>query len=201
MKIICFGDSITASGRGGGWTDAVAASLGEAHELINRGVGGNTTQDALARIQCDVLDLTPDIVLIEFGVNDCYVFADARTGRVEAAQYQANLREIVRLVAEAKARPILIVNHEPRRMEDQHQQGNGQTLQDNLRAYNERARAVAHELSLQTIDIPAQPGVGEADAMLADDGIHLSQSGQTIYARIVERALRSLFSLPMRNTR
>lgn len=190
MKIICFGDSITGSGRGG-WTDDVAAALGDEYEVTNRGVGGNTTQDALGRIEADVLELSPSVVLIEFGVNDCYVFADAQTGRVEAGQYQRNLREIVRLIAEANARPILIINHEPRRMEEQHQQGNGKTLQENLRAYNALARELARELSLATIDITAQLHEAEADAMLADDGIHLSQQGQAIYGRIVAHALRS----------
>ncbi|HOP65050.1 MAG TPA: GDSL-type esterase/lipase family protein, partial [Spirochaetota bacterium] len=39
-------------------------------ETINRGIGGETTAGALLRIEKDVLELKPDITVIQLGIND-----------------------------------------------------------------------------------------------------------------------------------
>lgn len=38
--------------------------------MINSGVGGNTSREALDRIGKDVLVYRPDLVMVEFGGND-----------------------------------------------------------------------------------------------------------------------------------
>lgn len=70
MRVICIGDSLTAcGGPGGHYTDYLAAWFPEC-EVINRGIGGDTLARGRARYQRDVLDLYPDIVVIELGAND-----------------------------------------------------------------------------------------------------------------------------------
>lgn len=39
-------------------------------EFINRGIGGETTQQLLSRFQQDTIDLSPDMVIIQAGIND-----------------------------------------------------------------------------------------------------------------------------------
>ncbi len=39
-------------------------------EIINRGINGQTTGQAILRIQNDVINLNPDLVIIELGIND-----------------------------------------------------------------------------------------------------------------------------------
>ncbi len=39
-------------------------------EIINRGIGGQTTVQMVGRLQQDVLDLKPDLVVIQAGIND-----------------------------------------------------------------------------------------------------------------------------------
>ena len=39
-------------------------------EIINRGIGGQTTVQMVGRLQQDVLDLQPDLVVIQAGIND-----------------------------------------------------------------------------------------------------------------------------------
>ncbi|MFW6367462.1 MAG: AMP-binding protein, partial [bacterium] len=69
-RIICFGDSLTAcGGENGRWSDILSDRFPQ-HEWINKGAGGETFVDALARLTRDVLDLRPDLVLVEFGAND-----------------------------------------------------------------------------------------------------------------------------------
>ena len=74
--LVCFGDSITA----GYGLDSVnqsypsdlerlLASRGYHYHVINQGVSGNTTKDAVARVNA-IVALHPDVVLVEFGGND-----------------------------------------------------------------------------------------------------------------------------------
>ncbi len=75
--LVCFGDSITA---GYGLNDAVKQAYpavlerlltakGYSYRVVNRGVSGDTTKDALARVN-SIVALHPDVVLVEFGGND-----------------------------------------------------------------------------------------------------------------------------------
>ncbi len=69
--IVCFGDSLTygtGAGPGESYPSRLAKLLGR--EVINAGVPGDTTADALKRLENDVLALNPRIVLITLGGND-----------------------------------------------------------------------------------------------------------------------------------
>ncbi|MBT3289317.1 MAG: AMP-binding protein [Victivallales bacterium] len=70
MRVICFGDSLTSCGSEDGRYSDVLQSRFPEHEIINKGVGGETFVDAKERLQEDVLDLKPDMVIVEFGAND-----------------------------------------------------------------------------------------------------------------------------------
>ena len=69
--IICFGDSLTAgtgANSGMDYPSQLAGMIGK--PVINKGVPGDTTANALRRLQRDVLSANPDIVLITLGGND-----------------------------------------------------------------------------------------------------------------------------------
>lgn len=70
MKIICFGDSLTACGGVGGRFSDILQARFPGHQFINRGVGGETFVDARKRLTREVLAAQPDVVLIELGAND-----------------------------------------------------------------------------------------------------------------------------------
>lgn len=69
--IVFFGDSLTA-GQGAGAGEDFPSLIGKALNvpILNVGVSGNTTRDALLRISEDVLSQNPSIVVIELGGND-----------------------------------------------------------------------------------------------------------------------------------
>ena len=98
------------------WTTQLAFQLEKASpdgfEVFNRGIGGNTTALALDRIQNDVIPLLPGLVLIEFGINDAYVFPWAKIPRVALSGYMENLAEILRQVRAAHGEAVLIINHQ-----------------------------------------------------------------------------------------
>ncbi|HNY64037.1 MAG TPA: arylesterase [Deltaproteobacteria bacterium] len=70
-NVICFGDSLTAgTGASPGMDYPSQLSGLVADPVINAGVPGDTTQDAAARLEKDVLERSPRIVLITLGGND-----------------------------------------------------------------------------------------------------------------------------------
>jgi len=70
-NIICFGDSITFGygvEMGQDYPSALAKLL--SIPVINMGIDGDTSTEALKRLESDVLERNPLLVIIEFGGND-----------------------------------------------------------------------------------------------------------------------------------
>jgi lysophospholipase L1-like esterase len=97
VKIVCLGDSVTGVYYHTGGLRAYPEMLGLALKraipeaditIVNAGISGHTTADALKRLKTDVLDHHPDLVTVMFALNDMT--------RVPIADFQANLRDIAR---------------------------------------------------------------------------------------------------------
>lgn len=69
--------------------------------IVNAGVSGDTTAGGLARLQKDVLDRNPRVVIVELGGNDLL-------HRVATAETEANLAAIVEAVQRAGAAVVLV---------------------------------------------------------------------------------------------
>jgi len=73
--LVCFGDSITAGyglNPGQAYPDSLQKKLdirGYLYKVINQGTSGATTKDAAAALHT-VIELHPEIVIVEFGGND-----------------------------------------------------------------------------------------------------------------------------------
>ena len=70
-EIICFGDSITwgyGASEGEDYTAALAKLT--SFKVINSGIDGDTSTEALKRLHSDILDRDPLLVIIEFEGND-----------------------------------------------------------------------------------------------------------------------------------
>ena len=108
--IVIFGDS-TSAPRGN--IRIFAAIIQEqlpGSQVFNAGVPGNTTRDALLRLDSDVISRHPQIVTILFGINDSAVdvWKGASQPRVPLAEYRANLLELIRRIRGSGATPILL---------------------------------------------------------------------------------------------
>ena len=79
LKISAFGDSLTYGWMvRKGYLDFFREMLSEKYPrsdflIENRGIPGNTAEDGLNRLRRDVLDANPDLVLIQFALNDAYL--------------------------------------------------------------------------------------------------------------------------------
>jgi acyl-CoA thioesterase I len=73
--LVCFGDSITAGyglQTGQAYPEALQRNLnraGYSYKVINQGTSGATTKDAVAELHA-ILQLHPDVVIVEYGGND-----------------------------------------------------------------------------------------------------------------------------------
>lgn len=95
LKLVCFGDSISARKEEFTkpmLTTKLATKLVDV-EIINAGISGNNTIDAISRIENDVVIHNPDLVTVLFGANDAafHKMTDIET-------YKANLHKIAYLI-------------------------------------------------------------------------------------------------------
>lgn len=100
--VIAFGDSLTAgvgATSGADYPARVAAMTGI--EIVNAGVSGDTTDDALRRIGKDVLVKSPRIVIVGLGGNDFL-------RQMPMSATEANLRSIVKQIQDAGAMVVLL---------------------------------------------------------------------------------------------
>ena len=124
LLIVACGDSTTAPRQSIGrvYAARLARRLGEggiAAEVVNAGVGRDTTARARERFAADVLAFAPDLVVLQFGLNDSATSPpkEPTTLRVPLAQYVANLES---MIAELRARGIavLLMTPNPRMWSD-----------------------------------------------------------------------------------
>jgi acyl-CoA thioesterase-1 len=101
-NIIAFGDSLTAGyGASAGEDYPSRLSILTGSTIINAGVSGDTTDEALARLDTDVLAHDPRIVIVGLGGND-YLRS------VPISATEANLRAIIHKIHDAHAMVVLL---------------------------------------------------------------------------------------------
>lgn len=93
-RVVFFGDSITE-----GWP---LDQFFPGRPYVNRGIGGQTTSQALVRFRQDVIDLRPAAVVILLGTNDIA----GNTGAISLGDIEKNLASMAEL---ARAHDIAVV--------------------------------------------------------------------------------------------
>ena len=108
VRIVCFGDSITGvyyhPGGRRAWPEMLGLALRRLYpaaqlEIVNAGLSGDTTVGALARMEAEVLQHRPQLVVVMFGMNDV-------TG-VPPETYRANLTQIIQRCRDQAAEVVL----------------------------------------------------------------------------------------------
>lgn len=112
LKIVAFGDSITAGGDATRpelifwrrWADELQQKHPRAHvTVLNGATGGDSTVQGLQRLQSKVLDQKPDLVLVGFGMND------HNQNGVSIPKFELNLRQMInRIRSETEAEVVLL---------------------------------------------------------------------------------------------
>lgn len=187
VKVVCFGDSVTGvyyhSGSRRAYTDMLGIALRRVSgntnvEMINAGISGHTTVNALSRIDRDVLAHKPDLVTVMFGLNDMT--------RVSLDDYKANLKTIIEKCRGVGAEVVLatpnnVINTSSRPT-------------DKLVKYCDVVREVAQEAGVTICDTYQQlSGVRAHDPfgwrLLMSDSIHPNMAGHKSIAERLAQAI------------
>ena len=172
--IVALGDSTTAVAD---WSDqvievyadlpsGVLAACGIRAQVHNAGRGGATTREARERLDRDVRSFSPNLVVIQFGVNDSWIGADLgrRELRLTRGELRENLRYLIRAL-KADCAQVVLMTPNPMRWSNpfylevfQKNPGLLDTagergVNDLLDLYAQDARDVAREEAVPLVDV------------------------------------------------
>jgi len=183
-RVVFLGDSITD-----GWR--LNEYYGSERDFVNRGIGGQITGEMLGRMQADVIDLKPRLVLVLAGTNDL-----ARG--VALSTIESNLSMIADL-AEAHHIEPMFASVLP--VSDYHKDVNPQYAQTTRHApskileVNRWLKSFCVERHFPYVDyysaLVDKAGFLQAD--LADDGLHPNAKGYRLMAPIALAAIDNIF--------
>lgn len=182
--IVCFGDSITAGyAVRRGFPSFLLESLRQRFpdskiEMINSGICGDTSQDGLGRLDWAVLSYEPDLVTINFGINDCVL-------GLSLEEFEMNLVEMVRRIRAGPDSEILLLSSQPLESPPYDQR---------VLDYYQTVERVAKEMNVGFVDVygawmkRVQAGM-PLDSLILPGLDHPNEAGY----RIIAEELMSLF--------
>ena len=182
--IVCFGDSITAGyAVRRGFPSFLLESLRQRFpdskiEMINSGISGDTSQDGLGRLDWAVLSYEPDLVTINFGINDCVL-------GLSLEEFEMNLVEMVRRIRAGPDSEILLLSSQPLESPPYDQR---------VLDYYQTVETVAKEMNVGFVDVygawmkRVQAGM-PLDSLILPGLDHPNEAGY----RIIAEELMSLF--------
>ena len=198
VKIVFFGDSITESGRdhmdpndlGVGYVKIAAGKLRLLYPdtkftFVNRGNGGERTQELLARVERDVVEEHPDYVVLAVGINDVWC-RFSRGEEVTPEAFRANYQGIVDAILVTGAKLFLI---QPYVLP----MGDKQRFRPFLNRFNEVIREIAKAYALPLIPVDEIfTGVTQDidPAQFATDGVHPTHRGCRYIADLLIKELK-----------
>lgn len=199
---ICFGQFVSPHRV---WATRLAAALESdmaPHGLNvlvqNPSVNGNTSRQGLERAPYDFQIHKPDLVFIQFGMNDCnYWDTDLGLPRVSPDAFRVNMVEMARRAFQHGARQVFMpTNHPTLRTTERLVKGTVAPYEESNHRYAGILREAAAEAGATLIDtraaFEAEIVKGTPLAQLVEpDGLHLNKAGHDIYFRLIHPAIRN----------
>lgn len=198
VKIVCLGDSVTAGVREGVTAEQTFCVLlkknlekaGYKAEVVNAGIGGQTTANGVARLEKAVIAEKPRFVVIMYGINDSWIEQGNTKSTIALADYSANLKKMIVALRSQQITPILMTanpvaapKYPPER----------DAL---LKKYVEAMRAVAKSETVRLVDVHARYGElakkGTDPNTLLTDAMHPNPKGHALIADLLTKVFRDL---------
>lgn len=198
LRIVTLGDSITKGVRAGVAKEETFAYLvekslneqGVSAEVINVGIGGERTDQALTRL-ATIIELRPDVVTIMYGTNDSYVDKGKDASRISEQQYRDNLNRLVVQLIRNGIKPMLMT--EPRWASNATENGIGENPNVKLEPFMDACREVASAWRLPLVDhFSAWTAASDAGTNLNDwttDGCHPNAFGHQQLAQAIAKSI------------
>ncbi|MFT5427236.1 MAG: lysophospholipase L1-like esterase [Gammaproteobacteria bacterium] len=209
IKIVALGDSTTEASWDGNAKEVYTSRLqrelekyGIEAEVINAGISNTDSRQALARLDYDVRRHNPDVVIVQFGINDSWI--DASLGRSEPrltlTEYRACLEKIIDTL-KGEGTGVIIMTSNPMRWSELY----GEELRDPvlgfdfddarglnllLEVYVEEVRLIAAEKKVPLIDVFKKfedydliENKSIHDLLIPDDEMHPNDLGHQLIAK------------------
>jgi lysophospholipase L1-like esterase len=186
---ICFGQYVSVEKA---WVHKTAEWLNKTYSdneytVMNPSIIGNTTRDALIRYYQDVLTRNPDIIYVQFGMNDCNIW-DTERGiqRVMPKTFEANLTELYVRSQTVQCKKFMVGTNHPSYKNPNYDERN--------KEYNEIIRKISKQNKRPIIDheqywINSQLTPSE---YLLSDGVHLNHYGHIKYYHKIITDLKNI---------
>lgn len=153
--------------------------------FMNASIPGNTTRDGLVRLQYDVLTRNPNIVYIQFGLNDCNIWETGKgIPRVPINSFMANLYEIIVNLKAYSVNPIILGTNHPTNKDNSYNYRN--------MMYNEVIRDVVDKTGSYLIDHEVYWKGKNCVDFLLSDGVHLNENGNWLYYEAFVDKIKSI---------
>jgi lysophospholipase L1-like esterase len=197
-RIIFFGDSITELGvKKGGYIDLLSnkiTSNGQSnqYELIGAGIGGNKIYDLFLRMDKDVVNKEPNVVVIWVGVNDVWHKSMMGTG-TDYDKFGLFYDAVVKKIQAKGAKVVLVT---PAVIGERFDQSNPQDGELNLYSNWIRKYAAEKQLALVDcrklfLDYSIKNNAKNVDkGVLTYDRVHLNDAGNQLVADAVWEAIK-----------
>jgi lysophospholipase L1-like esterase len=199
VKVVFFGDSITQAGVSPtGYIvkmDSIIkqANLSDQIELVGAGIGGNKVYDLYLRMEEDVLQKSPDVVVIYVGINDVWHKASSGTG-TDADKFEKFYRAIIKKLQEKNIKVIVCTPSVIGERNDNSNQQDG-----DLNNYSNIIRSIAKGMSLPVCDLrnafseylKSNNPSNLEKGILTSDRVHLNPKGNLFVAGEMWKVLQN----------
>lgn len=196
VTVVYMGDSVTFGQHVDPkhiWTTLVSEKLTEQYRdtavnilSLNRGVSGETTRMGLERFPEDVQNHRPDLLVLQFGLNDCNCWlTDLGLPRVSEAAFRANLKEMIERARRFGTEHVVLGNNYPTLRYKV--MLSGEPYEQANERYSIIVREVARETTVHFCDtrgafLKYDKKDLERFLLPFPDQLHLSAEGHRIYA-------------------
>ncbi|HLP95121.1 MAG TPA: GDSL-type esterase/lipase family protein [Saprospiraceae bacterium] len=189
-RVVFFGDSITEAGvQPGGYISQLRDSLSalnnvKKYELIGSGIGGNKIYDLYLRLEEDVLQRKPDVVVLYVGVNDVWHRQMFGTG-TDADKFQ---KFYLALIKKFQQKGIKVIACTPACIGER--PGGANPLDMELDRFASIIRQVATDTQTPLCDLrrafmayeTLYNTTDKSSGVLTTDGVHLNDAGNKLVA-------------------
>ncbi|HEY1010806.1 MAG: SGNH/GDSL hydrolase family protein [Daejeonella sp.] len=191
VKVVLFGDSITQAGvRPGGYITLMQQSTSD-YELVGAGISGNKVYDLYLRMEEDVLNRKPEVVIIYIGVNDVWHKSSLQTG-TDADKF---IKFYSAMIKKMQAAGIKVIVCTPAVIGERTDFSNAQD--GDLNKYSQLIRNLAKEYNCTLVDLRkeflaynlANNPENKESGILTTDRVHLNAAGNKLVAGLMMKAL------------
>ncbi len=183
VKIVALGDSLTYGWMvGKGYLDYLMEFLsttypGSRIEIVNRGIPGDTADDGRYRVERQVVSSRPDLVFIQFGLNDAF-------SGYTPDQFRKNILAIITAIGTGTSAEMLLVTSGALQDSDDRIVGKYYDILKEISEEKNIPIALVHEYWQQKMS----QGV-KFETLIKDDGVHPTEEGYRLMAETIFQAL------------